>query len=134
LDLCRLRHLRLHLSDALARFVLHQARQRLPISNAQAVDFIARSGPVPKSGRSTMTSTRALSPRSGVQHTSRRAAVMRANRSASRIKAMSWPHAIASKPPEAPQLSGPKLVKKTLKRITTDASGALRRDDFIFES
>ena len=43
----------------------------------------------------------------------------RTNRSAFSIKAMSWPRAIASKPPEALQLSGPKLVKRVLRRITT---------------
>ena len=47
---------------------------------------------------------------------------------------MSWPHAIASKPPEAPRVSGPKLVKRVLRWITTDGWWALRRDDIIFES
>jgi hypothetical protein len=42
-------------------------------------------------------------PRSGVQHAHDAPRLIRTNRSASSIKAMSWPHAIASKPPDALQ-------------------------------
>jgi hypothetical protein len=47
---------------------------------------------------------------------------------------MSWPQAIASKPPSAPHLSEPKLVKTMLRRITTEGPWALQRNDFSFES
>ena len=41
LDLCRLRHLQLHIINALA-CVLHQARQDLPVPDMQAGIFIAQ--------------------------------------------------------------------------------------------
>ena len=42
LDLCRLRHLRLHIINAFACVVLHQARQDLPVPDRQAGIFIAQ--------------------------------------------------------------------------------------------
>ncbi len=94
LDLCRLRHLRLQIINALACVVLHQARRNLPVPVARARDFRRKPDLSPDQAR--RESSRKLRPARGIEASWPRRAACARESLGCLGKGMSWQLTIAS--------------------------------------